>query len=105
MKNPIPRPVKLVIKNEMESQNIIVAMKAERRAATQEMAFLRLSFCMYWTKVIEMCSLPFVVSMAAKRLDTRKRRTIKCRENGMKMLKSLRTISATGTRAIKTRAV
>lgn len=104
IKKPVVLPVKLCLKNDRESQNIIVAMKADIRQATQERIRFKLSFCMYCTRVIEICSLDLVVSIAAKRDDTKKRRIIKCREKGTKILKSLKRISVTGNRAIKIRA-
>ena len=49
--------------------------------------------------------LTFVVIIAAKNPDKRKRRVNKCREKGTKILKDLNKISATGNKAIKIRAI
>ena len=71
---------KLYLRKEMESQNRTVAIKAEIRQVIQERTFFSFSFFAYWIIAMEICSPDFVVSIAAKSPDTRKRRIIRCRE-------------------------
>ena len=64
----------------MESQNKIVAINAEIKQVIQERIFFSFSFFAYCIKAMEICSPAFVVSIAAKSPDTRKRRIISIRE-------------------------
>jgi hypothetical protein len=102
---PVALPPKLYFRKQRESQNSVIAMKAEIRQVIEDRRFFNFSLLANWIIAMEIWSLALVVSIAAKRPEIRKRRTKKYREKGINMLKGFKIMSATGSRAIKTRAV